>query len=240
MERVFTDRQIQNQLTLELLIKYGGPTGLNKTGKSKVLRYARNHSRRNPEKIIDKIFTALQEQTVVIPGTESTELIICRIAARIKELKNQEKQIQTQISALTTDIAEHEILLTMPGVGVKTAPQILVEVGDINRFESPAQFASYAGIAPVTRRSGSSIRAEFPSHHGNKRLKNALFTCALVAAMCDEPSKAYYKRKKAEGKTHNAAIMLLARKRCDTIYVMLRDHTHYQPPTAAKTTPLAA
>ncbi|WP_225871203.1 IS110 family transposase [Corynebacterium silvaticum] len=48
-------------------------------------------------------------------------------------------------------------------------------------FDSAGNLAAYAGIAPVTRRSGSSIRGEFPARSGNKRLKNALFYFAFAA-----------------------------------------------------------
>jgi transposase len=63
----------------------------------------------------------------------------------------------------------------MPGIGVRTAARILVEVGDASSFPTAGHLASYAGLAPVTRRSGTSIKGEHPARGGNKRLKNALF-----------------------------------------------------------------
>ena len=99
---------------------------------------------------------------------------------------------------------------------------------------------AYAGIAPVTRRSGTSIRGEFPARSGNKRLKNALFYSAWVASHSDPISKAYYDRKRAEGKRHNAAVICLARRRCNVIFAMLRDGTYYQPPTTTPTPEPAA
>jgi transposase len=80
----------------------------------------------------------------------------------------------------------------------------------------------------VTWRSGSSIRGEHASRKGNKVLKRTLFLSAF-AALHDPPSRAYYERKRAEGKRHNQAIIALARRRCDTLYAMLRDSTLYQP-----------
>src|SRR5699024_3840347 len=109
--------------------------------------------------------------------------------------------------------------------------QILLNIGDGSAFETPGHLAAYAGIAPVTRRSGTSIRGEFPARSGNKRLKNALFYSARVASNHDPISKAYYDRKRAEGKRHNAAVICLARRRCNVIIAMLPDGTHYQPPT---------
>src|SRR5699024_12388183 len=55
---------------------------------------------------------------------------------------------------------------------------ILLTAGDFSSFATPGHLAAYAGIAPVTRRSGTSIRGEFPARSGNKQLKNALFRSA--------------------------------------------------------------
>jgi transposase len=124
----------------------------------------------------------------------------------------------------------------MPGIGVRTAARILLEVGDGTAFPTPGHLAAYAGFAPVTRRSGSSIRGEHPPRGGNKNLKRAFFLAAF-AALADPTSRAYYDRKRAEGKRHNAALICLARRGCDVLFAMLRDKIPYQPrPTA----PIAA
>ncbi len=125
----------------------------------------------------------------------------------------------------------------MPGVGVRTGARILLEVGDASSFATPGHLAAYAGLAPVTRRSGTSIRGEHPSRSGNKNLKRAFFLAAF-AALKDPASRAYYDRKRAEGKRHNAALICLARRRCDVLYAMLRDGTTYQP--GRPVTPIAA
>lgn len=119
----------------------------------------------------------------------------------------------------------------MPGIGVRTASNILLGIGgDIANFKSSAHLAAYAGISPVTGQSGTSIKGERPSRRGNKRLKNALWQTAFVASTKHLPSVAYYKRKREQGKHHNAAIICLARRRCDVIYSMLKNGTLYQEP----------
>ena len=114
------------------------------------------------------------------------------------------------------------------GSPILTAAQILLNIGDGSAFETPGHLAAYAGIAPVTRRSGTSICGEFPARSSNKRLKNALFYSAWVASNHDPISKAYYDRKRAQGKRHNAAVICLTRHRCNVIFPMLLDGTYYQ------------
>ena len=72
------------------------------------------------------------------------------------------------------------VLTSMPGVGVRTAARLLTEVAG-KHFETAGHLAAYAGLAPVTRRSGSSIRGEHPWRRGNKILKRALFLSAFAA-----------------------------------------------------------
>ncbi len=56
---------------------------------------------------------------------------------------------------------------------------------------------------------------------------------AAFASLHDPASRAYYDRKRDQHKKHNAAIICLARRRCDVLYAMLRDGTPYQTRTAS-------
>ena len=86
----------------------------------------------------------------------------------------------------------------MPGVGVGTAAVFLAETLG-KTFDTGAQLASYAGLTPVTRRSGSSIRGERVCRTGNKRLKHAMFLSAF-ASLRDPVSRTYYQRKRDQDK----------------------------------------
>lgn len=231
LERVFPGVVLTRQIVLDLLIRYHGPAGFKAAGKSGVKRWARNHARKDPSQLVDQVFTALGEQTVTVPGAQAVELVIPRVAAQIKELKAQREIVAGEVEALVADFPLSAVLTSMPGIGVKTAAQILLAAGDFSSFPTPGHLAAYAGIAPVTRRSGTSIRGEFPARAGNKRLKNALFRSAWIASCHDSVSKAYYDRKRAEGKRHNAAVMCLARRRLNVLYAMVKTGTLYQPPT---------
>jgi hypothetical protein len=90
------------------------------------------------------------------------------------------------------------VLTSMPGIGVRTCARILLEVGDGTAFATAGHLAAHAGLAPVTRRSGSSIRGEHPPRGGNKQLKRAFFLAAF-ASLADPVSRAYYDRKRAQG-----------------------------------------
>ncbi|MDQ6752237.1 MAG: transposase, partial [Actinomycetota bacterium] len=96
-------------------------------------------------------------------------------------------------------------------------------------FKTAGHLGSYSGLAPVTWRSGTSIRGDHSSKKGNKILKRAFFLSAF-ASLKDPVSRAYYDRKRTQGKRHNQALIALARRRCDVLFAMLRDGTLYQAP----------
>ena len=216
---------------LALLARYGGPTGLKAAGKKRIDNLLAKKAPRMHAALAERIWTALGEQTVVVAGTAAVEAILPRQAAALAGLLDQRAAIAADVEKVLDDHPLVRVLTSMPGVGVRTAARILVEIGDASSFPTAGHLAAYAGLAPVTRRSGSSIKGEHPARGGNKRLKNALFLSAF-AALHDPESRAYYDRKRAQGKKHNAALVCLARRRIDVMFAMLRDGTYYQAKTA--------
>ncbi|RJQ83638.1 IS110 family transposase [Pseudonocardiaceae bacterium YIM PH 21723] len=231
LERVLGPK-VQHIAVLEILSRCGGPAGIRKAGRRKLASIASKHAPRMGAQLAQDILAALQEQTVVVPGTTAADSVFPRLADSLKNVLLQRKQLASEVEGILDAHPLAPVLISMPGIGVRTAARILLEVGDITAFRTPGHLAAYAGIAPVTRRSGSSIKGEHPPRTGNRKLKRAFFLAAF-AALADPPSRAYYDRKRAEGKKHNAALICLARRRCDVLFAMLRDHAYYRPPTPA-------
>ncbi|EFW49260.1 IS110 family transposase [Shigella dysenteriae] len=173
------------------------------------------------------IAQALAEQTVVVPGTNAAAVVLPRLALQLITLRKQRDEVALEVEQRVIAHPLYPVLTSMPGVGVRTAARLLTEVA-CRAFASAAHLAAYAGLAPVTRRSGSSIRGEHPLRRGNKALKRALFLSAF-AALRDPLSRAYYTRKMSQGKRHNQALIALARRRCDVLFAMMRDGTFYTP-----------
>ena len=220
--------KLHHKAILELLRRFGGPAGLRLAGKRRIAAVVRPRAPRSHHAIVEAIMSALEEQSVTVPGTRATELVLPQLADQLTSLLAQREQAATQVEGMLDAHPLAAVLTSRPGIGVRTGARILLEVGDGSSFPTSGHLAAYAGLAPVTRRSGSSIRGEHPSRAGNKNLKRAMFLAAF-AALSDPTSRAYYDRKRAQGKKHNAALICLARRRCDVIYAMLRDGTPYQP-----------
>ncbi|GAA3296762.1 IS110 family transposase [Arthrobacter citreus] len=221
----------------DLLTRYPTPQALKTAGRGHVRTRLKKQAPRAEDRLTEAVFTALDQQTVVVVGTGAAGIVLPKLAEQLLALRRQRDEITAQVEALVEAHPLYEVLTSMPGIGVRTCARILTEVTG-KHFASAAHLASYAGIAPVTHRFGTSIRGEHPSRRGNKKLKRALFLSAF-AALHHPPSREYYDRKRAEGKRHNQAIIALARRRSDVLFAMLRDGTLYEDP-GPKNLPSAA
>jgi transposase len=229
LERVLGPK-IQHPAVLELLTRFGGPHGLTTANRRQLIAATRTRAPRSYETLVDAIVKALSEQSVTVPGTRAAEMVLPQLAMTLSSLLAQRAGAAKQIEEMLDNHPLSKVLTSMPGIGVRTGARILLEVGDGSSFPTSGHLAAYAGLAPVTRRSGTSIRGEHPSRAGNKRLKRAFFLAAF-AALHDPASRAYYDRKRAAGKKHNAALICLARRRVDVLHAMLKQGTIYQNKT---------
>ncbi|UAK31250.1 IS110 family transposase [Nocardia asteroides] len=234
LERVLGPR-ISHPAVLEILSRCGGPAGIRAAGKRKLTTIATKYAPRMGARLVEEVLAALPAQTVTVPGAKAAEVVLPKLADSLKTVLLQRQSIAADIERMLDDHPLSKVLTSMPGVGVRTGARILLEVGDGSAFASAGHLASYAGIAPVTHRSGSSIRGESPARSGNHKLKRALFLSAF-AALHDPASRTYYDRKRGEGKKHNAALICLARRRCDVLYAMLKTKQPYRNPLVPAST----
>ncbi|PWJ02318.1 IS110 family transposase [Streptomyces sp. NWU49] len=227
LERVLGPR-LDHPAATHLLERFGSPQALRKAGRRQLVNLIRPKAPRMAERLVGDIFDALDEQTVVVPGTSTLDVIVPSLAKSLAAVHEQRRALEAQISELLEAHPLSKVLTSMPGVGVRTAAVLLVTVGDGTSFPSAAHLASYAGLAPATRSSGSSIHGEHAPRTGNRQLKRAMFLSAF-AALHDPASRTYYDRCRARGKTHTQALLRLARHRISVLFAMLRDGTFYEP-----------
>ena len=230
LERVLGPR-LDHPAVCALLQKYPSPQALSATSEKRLATHLSKLAPRLAKTLPAEILKALGEQTVVVPGTKAVSLVLPKLAQQLDALRQQRAELAQEVEQRVLAHPLSPVLMSMPGVGIRTTARLLTEV-TTRPFASAAHLAAYAGLAPVTRRSGSSIRGEHPSRRGNKILKRTMFLSAF-AALRDPISRAYYDRKISQGKRHNQALIALARRRSDVLYAMLRDGAFYHAaPTA--------
>jgi transposase len=233
-------RQFRSPGVLRLLAATGTPSAIAALGPARIRKTIAVGSPRIAARLTGEILTAIGEQTVVIAATEQYGQVIRGLASQLLSVLAQRGALAAQLEELLATHPLAEILTSMPGVGPRTAIEVLRTVGDGATFPSAAHVASYAGLAPATRQSGRSIKGEQQARRGNRSLRSALYLSAF-ASLRHPASRTYYDRKRAEGKSHTAALTCLARRRVDVLYAMLRDRQPYRAdaldPTRTPTSP---
>nr|WP_193315337.1 IS110 family transposase [Tetrasphaera sp. F2B08] len=213
---------------LRLLAVTGTPSAIAALGPTEIKEVIATRSPRLAATLATEILAVLAEQTVIIDATEQYGQVIRGLAHQLLAVLDQRKSLAADLEQLLSAHPLAEILRSMPGVGPRTAIELLRTIGDGSTFASAAHVASYAGLAPTTRQSGRSLKGEQRARRGNRTLRGALYISAF-SSLRHPDSRAYYDRKRAEGKTHTAALTCLARRRIDVLYAMLRDRQCYRP-----------
>ena len=162
-----------------------------------------------------------------IPGlTDIYKTIILSHAKRISELQKEIKDIDKSLDGIGEKNKEVNHLKTIPGVATKLASRLIGEIGNINRFPSEKELAVYCGIACVDDNSGKVTKAK-AVYKANKICKQTLITMAGGSIRLSPQCKAYYLKKRAEGKSHNHALRCLARQLIKVIHKMLNEDRDY-------------
>jgi transposase len=134
-----------------------------------------------------------------------------RIYARKKAANKELNELLKATGTTLTDLN---------GVGPSGAARLLVEVGDVTRFPNKAHFASWNGTAPIDASSGDQVRHRL-SRKGNRQINRVVHIMATVQLRNPTEGRAYYDRKKADGKTSMEAMRCLKRRLSDLIYRQL-------------------
>jgi transposase len=147
-------------------------------------------------------------------------------AAAILALNEQIKAVNRRIEQAASACAMACRLRSIPGFGITGTAELSGEIGSLQRFDREASLALYLGMAPLDHSSGVKNRAR-RSKSINRRCQTALMTCIVRHMACVAESRAFYDRKRAEGKHHNQAVRALGRHLVRVIWRMLQNERDY-------------
>ena len=177
----------------------------------------------------EKLINSAKNSFGITFSRESFTFQLKLLIEQIKFIEGQIKDCETKIKELMKKI--NSPITTIPGIGTVLGAVILSEFGDINRFDKPSQLVAYAGIDATVSQSGEYEGTHnVMSKRGSPYLRKALFQAALVASNSDPVLKAYYQKKRSEGKHHKTCIGAVARKLCNIIYAVLKNDKPYLVP----------
>ena len=153
---------------------------------------------------------ALQQWPVMVTS------VLTQLDGVIADLDQRLASLEGEIGAVLEDGAwasSAALLSTIPGIGLVTSAWLLVSTLNFSLSATPEQAAAYAGLVPLQKESGTSVRGRAQlGHGGNGRLRTALYLASLSATRYNPAIKEFYDRLRASGKPMKGARCAAARK----------------------------
>jgi transposase len=128
----------------------------------------------------------------------ANQLIAQVQAEHIQALNKSALRLERAVLECAREIPLYERLLTLPGIGRILGMTITMEVGDIGRFKSDGDFASYCRLVDAKRLSNGKCKADNNQKCGNKYLSWAFVEASNFARRYDEQCRRWYDRKAAK------------------------------------------
>lgn len=157
-----------------------------------------------------KELKSINDQATQKMMEKAYKMAICGLKKSIAEI---EKQIALTIKSDESIKTNYNLLLSVPGIGPVTATYILCCTNNFAGKISGKQLACYAGVAPFSDTSGTSLKGRNKVHKmANKELKSLLHMCALSTLKNYKEFRNYYDRKVNDGKHPNSVLNAICNK----------------------------
>jgi transposase len=212
---------------LWLVSKYVTPAELREASRRKVVRHLqRAGGLPNVKTLADAALAAAEAQRIAISGERMSAVLIRELAVEALTTRERIATLDRELEALLQHCPNAVLIRSLPGMGVVLTAEFIAEVGSVHRFSSADALAAAAGLAPVLRQSGKVRFLKRPTG-GNKTLKRVFYQSAFCSLQTAD-SRAFYDRKRKEGKRHHQALVALARRRINVLWAMLKDRQPFQ------------
>ena len=169
-------------------------------------------------------------------STKNCEKILDAVASdKVKNNAYQDARDMVTLS-IVSDLQHYDSQLAEVDKMLEQMYKMLAEIGDIKRFSNANKLAQFAGIAPL-HLSSSGKGKDVATKQGNRRLQATIYFLAIQMVQVSSKGtprnsvvRAYYEKRKAEGKTSQQALICISRRLISIIYGMLKHGTEYRMP----------
>jgi transposase len=231
LERVL---DFTNRGPLILISGFQTPTAIRQLGAGRLAGWLKRRGVRGAGRLAHAAVEAANRQTAHVPGQAAAATLIVRLAQTVLDLDRQLTDLDREVAGIFRTHHDAAIITSLTGIGDVLGAEFLAVVGgSLTGFASADHLAGYAGLAPAPHDSGYRTGNLHRPQRYNRQLQRIFYTSAMISIQHSPASKAYYNRKRAQGKRHTQAVLALARRRVNVLWAMLRDHRPYQeqPPS---------
>ena len=224
---------LDSRQACDFLAKWPTLAAVQRARPATVRRFYQHHNCRRAAVIdarLAQIATA-QALTTDPAIVDALSLVVHAEAAQLRPLLVAVRTFDDEIAALFAADPDQALFASFPGAGPVGAPRLAAAFGtDRTRWDAASELQTYAGIAPVTERSGKTCWV----HHRlacPKFLKQTFHEYADQSIRFSPWARAYYDQQRGRGNHHHAALRSLAFKWMRILFRCWKTRTPYDEAT---------
>ncbi len=217
------------EMFCDFLIKWPSLQQIKRTRVSTIEKFFKSYGGKsvsNVAKRIEGINNALaltEDEAVIMPH----KLLVVALCKQIITQVENIRVFDNAIHELFHQMPDAELFTSLPGTGPCLAPRLLGALGeDRTRFNSALEIQNYAGLSPVTERSGQSEWVHW-RWQCSTFIRQSFIEWAEKSVHQSYWAGLYYANQKAKGKSHNQAVRALAYKWARIVFKCWKTKTPY-------------
>jgi len=225
--------KLHQRSTLAFLQTYPTPEAAMAASAAEIETLLRKEHYPHPKERAQQMVELLHQPHLVADAVtiRAKSRLTLALVSQLVPLVKQIAQYEKEIADLFLSHEDNEVFRSLPRAGKRLAPRLLAEIGeDRTRYADAASLQALAGTAPVAFQSGNYAKAH-KRYACLKPLRNALYQFAWQSTLEEPWALDYYRRKRAEGKSHTMAVRALANVWVRIIYAMWLNRTCYERAT---------
>ena len=160
-----------------------------------------------------------------LPAAES--FLLQNAMTLLEDLDDRIDAVDHELLEQASIESNARLLMTIPGVGVTAAIGLIAAIGDVRRFGTPDQLASYFGLVPRVSQSAGRCHHGRITKTGSSTARSLVVESAQILARSSSPLTATYWRVRRK-RGHNVAVTALARKIIVLVWYLLTKQEPYR------------
>lgn len=182
--------------------------------------------------LLDKGITATNNQLEAfktMPGTDESVIAQLESILEFNEQSKQEIELQMEEIVKENFSNTYKSLLSIPGIGKKTAALLIAITGNFKKFDHYKQLIAYVGLNPRVFESGTSVKGRgHICKMGTSRLRKTIYLCTWSAKKSNPQCIEMYKRLKEKSKPNKVINVALANKLLRQAFAMGKYEREYE------------
>jgi transposase len=218
-----------NLMFCDFLQRWPTPKSLRQARRATLERFFHEHNVRRPALIAQRIDamkaarSLTDDEGVIVPFSLLASALVEQLRVTIRAVESFDREIAERAPAHP----DFRIFDSLPAAGPVFAPRLLTAFGEQrDRYPNADDLQRYAGVAPVTERSGNSHWVHW-RWSCPKFLRQSFVEWAALTIPRSFWAAAFYRQQRAAGKSHQAALRSLAYKWIRIVHHCWKHHQPY-------------